>query len=378
MTQYSWFQPTVKNQLETTLTVTRGEDEPPELKESNSSTDDTSLKLMTVNEFLANCTETQLVDMKRQVESEVDRYNDHIQAICTRVTPGVEAASAALLAEMDTDLRNWVSCIRLESSVNDDQWLELGKLFEASCDWQSAEMKPDKYTSTVLVETPSESWTHSSHDDATQFVQPTVSLEDALAIIRGGVKSTDTEVKLSKGASRKQWDPPDPQMVFAAAERSDVEDDRSSVQSDSEEQSGWVQHQPSQMSEYGGLLLRTELTDLPMWARKGSQPSELSHDVQIPALVEVSTAKEPQVGTSSEQLLMERAAPLTAIDETRYKIELIETVIEPIVFGPAYSKYRIELCQLTSDLLEETSKGGDDVELLSKKQRRRNDRCERL
>jgi len=83
------------------LTVSRDEDKPSELQEVNSITDVTSAKVMTVDEFLANCTEAQLVEMKRQVESEVDKYNDHVQSICTRVKPGAESASAALFSEMD-------------------------------------------------------------------------------------------------------------------------------------------------------------------------------------------------------------------------------------------------------------------------------------
>jgi len=91
-----------------------------------------------------------------------------------------------------------------------------------------------------------------------------------------------------EGTSRKRWDPPDLQIVFATAEGSDVEDDRSSVQSDSDEQSGWVQHQPPQMLQDGGSLLQPDVTNLPTWAQLRSQPPELAPAVTAPTLVKTT------------------------------------------------------------------------------------------
>jgi len=93
------------------------------------------------------------------------------------------------MMEMDTDLRKWASCIRLVSSANDDQWLELGRLFEASCDRQSVEVQPAGSTDTATVELQSGSCAQPLFDGIMRLVHPRVSLEDALAIIRGEVES---------------------------------------------------------------------------------------------------------------------------------------------------------------------------------------------
>ena len=335
----------------------------------------TCVKSITVVEFLANCIDVQLVEVKRQVEADVEMYSHQIRSICTQVNPGAEAASADLLAEMDTDLRNWVSCIRLESCFNDDQWSELGKLFNTSCDRHSPETQ--RASDIVSVGSLSGSrkplWT----DDATHLVQSTVSLEDALAVIRGEVESHDleVEVKVTGGTHRKQWDPPDLQMVFAAKEASDEEDDRCSAQSDREEQSTWIpsQHQlqisePTDVSD-DGFLVSTDVSDLPAWARTRVQSPELPPVESTPAVTEINRVPELQVVAKDRQSEIERTAPLTAIEEMQRKLELIETVIEPIVSVPAHSGYWMDLYDLTRDLLEEISEGREDVDFMRKQRR---------
>ncbi len=59
--------PAMSRPADDVLTIIRSEDEPSEIKESHSVREHTSVKLRTVDEFLANCTEVQLAEMKRQV-----------------------------------------------------------------------------------------------------------------------------------------------------------------------------------------------------------------------------------------------------------------------------------------------------------------------
>jgi hypothetical protein len=354
------------------VTVSKVETEPSGIEGQESAVDNTSQQMMTVNDFLAMCTDEQLIEVQQQVETDLERYNDYIQSICSRVNPGAETASATLLAEIDTDLRRWMSCICLKSSENSEQWTELGRLMEANRNQHSVDTPLDVAMDAVCTQISSGGIMPLLLTRALQPVRPVISVEDALACIRGEIELDDLkETTVQKGSVRKQWGPPDLQMVFATEEGSGEKDDQSRMQLDDDEQGGWTQNpQPLQVLEKDGSLLRTELTDLPTWAQNCFKPPAPQPVVSVQARKEVASVKEQQIDVNDGQLLMKQMmAKRTATDEVQFKIQLIEDVIVPFASDPAQSGHWMDLCDLTYDLLEETRDGGKHVESLRRSHR---------
>jgi len=96
-----------------------------------------------------------------------------------------------------------------------------------------------------------------------------------------------------------------------------------------------------------------------------------------PAPVERTKTEESPVVRTREPLFTERATPLMETDEVQRKIELIHTVIEPVVSGPAHSRRWMELCELTRVLLEKAMWERMSTYLLNARDER-NGRCEML